>query len=494
MSAQLTYSKWKYLHSVLALLFVAALQFGGRGGSGLHWWLLGALYVHIAVLLIVLRASVLKPANLLTLLRAFGTLPLVLLIDPGPHTSPILLPAVILLVCTDLADGYVARRLGTTESGAKIDEETDALFTLVLAFLLFRTAGYGLWVLTYGAIRYLFVLLFALTGKRDAYPPQFSHFSRRVCAISVSTLAGGFALFLPHWLRTGALLIALILLSASFLWETYLNLQTRRLQTIAGLLKSFLIYYAVPTKRMRMRRLYRQFIGSGKLAFDIGSHLGNRIGVWSRLGARIVALEPNPDCRPVIEMLHGRRRNLTFLPIAAGAHRGTALLYCDPVHPTLNTLSTEWIRTVKSTSPFARIHWTRTCETEVVTLDMLIQEYGIPDFCKIDVEGYELEVLNGLSVPLPALSVEYLPSAVEEAFRCMERLQNLGNYEFNLSARETMRLKWKQWQSPETIYRELRALSLSSSAGDIYARLISSTAAQPGPASTLAQLHTGASK
>lgn len=480
MKTQLTYTKWKYLQSLLALLFVAALPFGGREAIGLQWWLIGAMYIHMAVLLVILRASILKPANLLTLLRAFGTLPLLLLIEPGPHTNPVLLVSVILLVCTDLADGYVARRLGTTESGAKLDEETDALFTLVLAFLLYRTASYGLWVLTYGAIRYLFVLLFAFTGKRESYPPQFSNFSRRVCALSVSALAGGCALFLPHWLRTGALIIALVLLSASFLWEAYLNFQTHRLQTILGLLKSFLIYYAVPTKRMRMRRLYKKFIGPGSLAFDIGSHLGNRIGVWSHLGARVLALEPNPDCRPFIEALHGHRKNLTFLPVAVGAHKGIALLYCDPIHPTLNTLSTEWIHTVKSTSPFARIHWTRTCETEVVTLDTLIQEYGIPDFCKIDVEGYELEVLKGLSVALPALSVEYLPSAIEEAFRCIERLENLGNYEFNLSVRETMRLKWIQWQPSEIICRELRALDVNASAGDIYVRLISSTPPHPG--------------
>ena len=322
------------------------------------------------------------------------------------------------------------------------------------------------------------MLLFAFTGKREVYPPRFSNFSRRVCAVSVSTLAGGFALFLPTWLRTAALVVGLIALLASFLWETYLNVHSSRFQTLSGLVKSFLIYYAIPTKRIRMQRLYGQFIGRGSLAFDIGSHLGNRIGVWSRLGAQIVALEPNPDCRPVIEALHGRRENLTFLPVAAGARSGKAVLYCDPVHPTLNTLSSDWIRTVKATTPFARIHWTKECETEVLTLDTLIREYGVPDFCKIDVEGFELEVLKGLSVPLPALSVEYLPSAIEEACRCIERLQSLGRYEFNLSARETMRLKWKRWQTADAVCNELRALSLTAAAGDVYARL----EAQGGPA------------
>src|SRR6056297_413283 len=361
------YHSWKYTHSFIALLFLGTVLFGAK--PDLQGVGLGLLYLHMLVLLFVIRANILRPANQLTLLRAFGTLPLLLLIKFNSISEFAVLSTVILLLCTDLADGFAARHFGKTESGAKLDEETDALFTLILAYLLHSYAGYGAWILSFGALRYLFVLLFALIGAQPSYPPGFSYFSRRVCAISSSTLAGGFALFLPQPLRIGALLIGLALLTVSFLWEAALNFdhffsprqnrpaKTRergRLRRLLksggllknrGLLKSFIIYYGVPTKGLRMRRLYRRFLSSGSLAFDIGSHLGNRIGVWSRLGARVVALEPNPDCRPYVETLHGYRKNLTFLPMAVGAQAGRATLYCDSPPPTPHPPSAPRLKT-----------------------------------------------------------------------------------------------------------------------------------------------------
>lgn len=53
------------------------------------------------------------------------------------------------------------------------------------------------------------------------------------------------------------------------------------------------------------------------------------------------------------------------------------------------------------------------------------------DFCKMDVEGYEIEVLKGLRCPLPHLQFEYQPWAIEKAFECARHLDELGMRRFN---------------------------------------------------------------
>jgi FkbM family methyltransferase len=42
----------------------------------------------------------------------------------------------------------------------------------------------------------------------------------------------------------------------------------------------------------------------------------------------------------------------------------------------------------------------------VTTLDKAIDEFGVPTFCKIHVEGFESDALKGLSKPIPLLALD----------------------------------------------------------------------------------------
>jgi FkbM family methyltransferase len=221
-----------------------------------------------------------------------------------------------------------------------------------------------------------------------------------------------------------------------------------------------------------MVAFYRQFIGPGDLCFDVGAHVGNRLWAWQRLGACIVALEPQPDCMRLLRLLYGRRSTITLLEQAAGAVQGTQTLYISTRTPSVSSLSTRWVAAAREHPTFSGVRWDVQQPISVTTLDHLISEHGEPVFCKIDVEGYELEVLKGLSRPLQALSFEYLPIARDLALGCIARLGELGDYEYNWSRSETHRLASRTWFSPAELAARQERAARDDTQGDIYARLV----------------------
>jgi len=238
-----------------------------------------------------------------------------------------------------------------------------------------------------------------------------------------------------------------------------------------GIARSLVMYYGVPGKHRRATRLYGEFLRDGDVAFDIGAHVGGRVRVWRHLGARVVAVEPQPDCLRVLRLFFGRDRDVTIVPGAAGAKRGTARLALSSATPTVSSMSPGWIDSVTTDRSFARVRWDRSVEVEVTTLDDLIAAHGVPAFCKIDVEGFEADVLAGLSQPVPALSFEYIPSAHEASLEVLGLVERLGAYEYNYSPVETMRFACPRWLDGDALRRQLERIRPRGRSGDVYARL-----------------------
>ncbi len=240
-----------------------------------------------------------------------------------------------------------------------------------------------------------------------------------------------------------------------------------------GLRRSVLIYYGIPFRRRRFERFYAQFVAPGALCFDIGAHVGNRIGCWRALGARVVAVEPQSNAFRFLESRYSRDPNVTLIRCAIGRTAGVATLRFSDLNPTVASASSEWIERVATDPGFAGVTWNKSESVELHTLDELIAEHGRPDFLKIDVEGYEAEALEGLSTAVAALSFEYTPSAPDIAIACVDRLSALGDYRYNISRGESHRLLLREWVDGPAVKKLVADFSPRSGSGDIYARFAS---------------------
>jgi FkbM family methyltransferase len=186
----------------------------------------------------------------------------------------------------------------------------------------------------------------------------------------------------------------------------------------------------------------------------------------------VVAVEPQPDCLRVLRLLYGRNRQVAIVPQAVGAAPGLARLAVSSRTPTVSSMAPDWIESVTADHRFARVRWDASVEVQVTTLDDLISLYGEPDFCKIDVEGFEVDVLAGLNRPLRSLSFEYLPPAHGDALAALARVEQLGDYRYNYSPIETMNLASEKWLDAAELTRLLEQFRPLGRSGDVYARLV----------------------
>jgi FkbM family methyltransferase len=218
-------------------------------------------------------------------------------------------------------------------------------------------------------------------------------------------------------------------------------------------------------------QFYAAFVANGDLVFDVGANLGNRTAAFLNLGAKVVAVEPQSVCGRFLELKYGRR--ISLVKAAVGSAPGTLELRVDPGSTTLATLSGEWIDRMRE-GRFSSSAWTKSETVEVTTLDALISRLGHPAFIKIDVEGFEPEVLRGLSQPVGALSFEYAtPEMTAQALECVRLIGRLSQaYEFNYSIGESAQLALGRWIGAHEITEiiEKRVEQLGGF-GDIYARL-----------------------
>jgi FkbM family methyltransferase len=242
------------------------------------------------------------------------------------------------------------------------------------------------------------------------------------------------------------------------------------LRTTRGVMRSLGLYYGwrQRTRSRAMDALYAQFVTPGDLVFDVGAHVGDRVAAFRRLGARVVAVEPQPALGFTLNMLYGRDASVVIERAAIGRTAGNIKLMVNTDNPTITTASSTFIQAAKDAPGWQGQHWDKSIQVPMITLDALIAAHGVPGFVKIDVEGFEEEVLIGLTQPVAALSFEFTTIQRDVAHACVARCVALGLTRFNAAIGESQEIA--DWRTAETMHRWLDELPHDANSGDVYAR------------------------
>jgi FkbM family methyltransferase len=223
-----------------------------------------------------------------------------------------------------------------------------------------------------------------------------------------------------------------------------------------------------------MNSFFRQLFSEGALVFDIGAYLGDMTELFLSSGAgRVVAIEPQYD---IFHKLRERfetskvfdKSRVTALNFAIGKETRSDSMYICRGAQTLSTFSEKW-----TTGRFKNYKFEKsTIAIPMFPLDFLIEVYGIPEYIKIDVEGYEIEVLSGLSTPVNSLSFEFTKEFLADVSQCAHLINKLGLYEYNYIRGDNTVFE-TDWSNFPMVYEHIyqNLMHVEEAWGNVYARL-----------------------
>jgi FkbM family methyltransferase len=218
-----------------------------------------------------------------------------------------------------------------------------------------------------------------------------------------------------------------------------------------------------------MLAFYSQIVTEGDLCFDIGANVGDITEILVELGARVVCVEPQDTCLQHLRDRFGNNKHVIIVGKAVADSEGYSELYVCEDAPTISTMSSRWINEGRFSHDYK---WTARRRVPMTTLDALILLHGLPAFCKIDVEGSEKRVLDGLSRRIPLISFEFTREFFDDAKKCMNRLSSMGSVEINCSLGESMKFLFRTWVTPNELCEALCPMENQLLWGDIYAKSV----------------------
>ncbi len=194
-----------------------------------------------------------------------------------------------------------------------------------------------------------------------------------------------------------------------------------------------------------------RIIKKGDLVFDIGANIGIYTMAFLMLGAKVVAVEPQPKCIQVLKKKFSGNENVAIVEKGVAQEQGELELFLS--EGMAATTFSEDFKRLEETS--YKGEYTGKIKVPITTMDALISEHGTPKYCKIDTEGFEAKVLEGLSKPIQHVSFEFHAQMLDEAKKCANRLCSLGNPSFNYIKCNSKSFMLQEWVSKDRLFEEI---------------------------------------
>jgi FkbM family methyltransferase len=208
--------------------------------------------------------------------------------------------------------------------------------------------------------------------------------------------------------------------------------------------------------------LFRTAGISPRLIFDVGANCGEKTAVYVALGASVVSVEPTPELVTHLRERYRGKDQVTVAACAASSSAGkTTLWRVDKFCGAMNTINQKnreiLLSGVNSRTPdHMSASFGESVEVEMKTLDMFISEFGRPDYVKIDAEGHDKDIIDGLSCAIPLVSFELaLPEFVDESMMAVDHFWQLSPGA-RFQAREADSFILPDWVSAEEIKTVIR--------------------------------------
>lgn len=224
----------------------------------------------------------------------------------------------------------------------------------------------------------------------------------------------------------------------------------------------------MPFWKKKASEFIKGTVKPGQLVFDVGAHEGNKADLFLQAGAKVVCFEPQKDLAAKLRQRFANRKDITVVERGLADKEGVLTLYISSEETMVSTLSSDWKEGV-----FSNYKYDKEIQIQTTTLDKMIAQHGLPDYAKIDVEGFEINVLSGLSQAVPLLSIEWSSKSLDLTEKCIRHLESLGYRQFNVAFGETFKFGFDTWATGDQLMTHLRKPEeeLLWGWGDIYAKI-----------------------